>query len=121
MTMCAAQLLHAMKSWSLRRALMKLEPILQAGTEELWNGNRRVDGFSWRNVRRGGPGRDGPCAEPESGIVRRFRTHDFVRSLQLHNQSSTGHEHAAVNVAEGLRVECGHVLAVVDSGASQNL
>ena len=36
-------------------------------------------------------------------------------TAKVNHQGPTGHEEAAVNVAEGLRVECGHELVIVHS------
>ena len=47
---------------------------------------------------------------------------DSASSPQINYQGPTGHEEAVVNVAEGLRVECGHGLVIIHSAtAIQNL
>src|ERR1700680_2781644 len=116
MTMCAARRLRVTKFWSLRRALMRPERILQAGTEELSNGNRRAE----RTARR--PGERWTGRRATIGSARCFQIRDSASSPQINYQGPTGHEEAAVNVAEGLRVECGHGLVIVHSAtAIQNL
>ncbi len=92
---------------------------MQTGTEELSNGNRRAERFSGGACGAGPGEMDRAPSQNRNCEVTHIRS--SVLSLQLYNQTSAGHKHGAVNVAERLRVECGHVLVVVNSSASQNL
>ena len=74
------------------------------------------------SVRRAGPGRDGPGAEPQSEVRGDSKFATPLLHRKINYQGVTGNEEAAVNLAEGLRVECGHGLVIVHfATAIQNL